>query len=193
MPHRCGLRLRIHQHTVPVRQCDRGMISMPDATADIDRRIPPHRPPAPSFGLRLSGDQRVELSLGQAARTLRADIDGLSSRTVEKLDHVWLAGAAPTQRFVGENESFIDDQPRVWNKEPFPLTDEGLVLAAVPVLRSNLQSPLQSHDFTWLQGFHRGLDRRDATIFRHSCDEPVSFVMTAQELVLLVGVRSRHQ
>lgn len=74
------------------------------------------------------------------------------------------------------------------DKEPLALAEEGGILAAGALGSVEGEAALGDLDTDGLKGFHGGGDVADAAIVGDTGDEPVAFVVTAEELEGFVGV-----
>src|SRR6266851_2134235 len=191
--HRLRLSLRVHQDPVPTVQGDGGVVGVPDAATDVDAGIAPHGAPAPALRLRTPGQDALVLRLGDAVRVPGADVDRLAARPVAKFSPMRLAAVVPAQRLVGQDQLLIHGEPWSREEEPLALADEGGVLAAVAGLGPEALAGLGAQDLGGLEGFLGLADGADRGGFGDAGDEPVPFVVAAEELALVLTLSDEEQ
>ena len=163
---------------------------MTNFSANKNTRISPLNDPLQPSHFRTTTQQLSMLTIRQTVWVSGADIDPFSARPNQLLAHVWISGS-PSKRFIPKNEQLVEVTVSR-HKEPLTLTDECLVATPVSLLAldaATLQFDLHS---SRLQSFKCRLHVGGTCPFRHGGNEPVTFVVSAQELVLLT-VLARHQ
>src|SRR5580658_7211354 len=113
--------LRVAKHLVPLVENDSGVIGMTNAPTRVDVWIAPHYPPAPARSLL---DRHLAiLGLVQPVWSARADVDCVSSVTIELLAPMWLPAAVSDQWFIPQYEQRVQRKTRNPDKEPFALSN----------------------------------------------------------------------
>ena len=123
----------------------------------------------------------------ESIRVLSADVNSGAAVPMEKSADVRLAASSSADRLVVENHLLIELSAGHGNEKPFALSYEYLGSATISLVAFALLAALKIANQIGLEGFFGGHDAADRSRFGNTGDEPMAFIVTAEELVL--GVR----
>jgi len=190
----CGrVALGVHLNQVPAVEGDGRVVGVANAPLDVDLRVSLHLTPShaeAAVPVRLSlHAAAVELLLGDSATGEGGvNVNGLAPAADHHLAVVGLRPATSGDRLVLEDDGILARlEAGLGDEEPFPLTAETVVVAAVAVLAADASAALSLACGLRLESLHRLVDAVDA-VPRDRSDEPVALVVSAEELVLLAVI-----
>ena len=120
-------------------------------------------------------------------------MDRLASGAVAELGPMRLAAIATGEWLIRKNQLLVHGHVSVRDEEPFALTDVGGILATVAGLRLESLVGLGRANLGGLQSFLGLPNRADRSRLRNPGDEPMPFIMTAEELRLLAVFPDQEQ
>ncbi len=170
---------------MPDVESDRGVIGVPNTAPNVNDRVASHGSPVPLRGTRVGFQQLAVLVRRKSVRPLATHIDGSSALAVQLLAHVRLATTA-ADRLAGEDHLLVNPKVRDRDKEPLALPNEHIGFAAQSFRSFAASSSLATPHRIGLQRFSSCHDATDRSSLGHAGNEPVTFVVAAQKLVLSV-------
>ena len=167
---------------MPEVELDRCVVGVTHAAAGEDGHASAHESPAGLTHRGVFANKICVLLDGDSVWVSGGNVDGFAASSIDLVDHVRLTAAA-CDGFVAENQILIHDHFGTGNKEPFTLADEGIGAAGEAVAGADAFAIFLEAHFAWLERFHRSANTRDAGAIGYAGDEPVAFIVAAEEAV----------
>lgn len=178
----------VHVDAVPDGEGDGGVVGVADAASDVEVGVASHGSPLDVSRGGVGAEALSVFGDGEADGGEVGDHDGFAAAAIGFVDGVGLGAEGAAERFFLEDEPRIDVEVGCGDEEPLALAEERGVLAAGALGGVEGEAALGDLHTDGLEGLHGGGDIADAAVVGDTGDEPVAFVVTAEELEGLVGV-----